>query len=199
MKRSAKSKRELEAFLRVEMKRDAEVQRALALIQKKRAKERHGADGWGKRADILSEEVKKWLKQPAGKSLISDPSTMIPDTFVRVKDAEGNTAIVPKSQLENHMKKQEAKKVKDLPKATKGQPVKGGTKSEAAPPAGKRSVVLAQKIKVVAKENPKREGTAAHKKFKLYKDGMTVEQFIAKGGTLSCARHDVAHGFIKLS
>lgn len=62
----------------------------------------------------------------------------------------------------------------------------------------KREQLGQQIISVVAKENPKREGTRAFKQFSLYKDGMTVEDFIKAGGRPSALRYDTEKGFIKL-
>lgn len=63
---------------------------------------------------------------------------------------------------------------------------------------GKRSKHAGKKIHLVADKNPRREGTAGHLNWKLYKEGMTYEDFIlAKGG----AQHlnwDIEHGFIEL-
>lgn len=61
-----------------------------------------------------------------------------------------------------------------------------------------REEARARKIKVLASENPKREGSAAHKKFSLYKNGMTVGEFLDKGGTSSCIAYDVKHGYIEV-
>ena len=55
-----------------------------------------------------------------------------------------------------------------------------------------------RKIKVLAKENPKRKGTAAYQRFELYKKSTTVADFIAKGGRTIDLAYDQAHGFIKL-
>lgn len=40
------------------------------------------------------------------------------------------------------------------------------------------------KIKLLVKENPRREGTEAHARFAKFKDGMTVGEFIK-----ACERH----------
>lgn len=63
------------------------------------------------------------------------------------------------------------------------------------------------KIKIVAKGNPKREGTKAHKLFSIYKAGMTVAQYAAAVLALkgvrprrarSSLRYDVAHKYVVL-
>lgn len=60
------------------------------------------------------------------------------------------------------------------------------------PVADKRVITL------LVKENPKRPGSKAHARFELYKNGMTVEQFLAAGGTLSDVAWNIAHKFIEV-
>lgn len=57
---------------------------------------------------------------------------------------------------------------------------------------------LETKIKVVAKENPKRAGSAAAKRFDLYKDNPTVGAFLAAGGTSGDLHWDSTHGHIEI-
>lgn len=81
---------------------------------------------------------------------------------------------------------------------------KGATKKAAAKKAtGERKPRVAKngesKIKVLVEENPKRKGSASHARFAKYKDGMTVSEFISKGGTAADVNYDAAHGYIKLS
>lgn len=61
------------------------------------------------------------------------------------------------------------------------------------------------KIRIVAKENPKRPGTKAHKLFSIYRPGMTVAQYrdavVALRGVRprrarSSLRYDVRHGYV---
>lgn len=51
-------------------------------------------------------------------------------------------------------------------------------------------------ITVKAEKNPKREGTAGHKAFALYKTGMTVKQFRDKGGRSIDLQYDVKKKYI---
>ena len=53
-------------------------------------------------------------------------------------------------------------------------------------------------IKVLAKSNPKREGTAAHKVFAIYAKSKTVGDFLKHGGSRLALRYDLKQGFIKL-
>lgn len=55
-----------------------------------------------------------------------------------------------------------------------------------------------QKITVLAKENPRREGTDGYANFKLYKTGMTIADF-QKKGNMSKLATDVKRGHVKVS
>lgn len=55
---------------------------------------------------------------------------------------------------------------------------------------------LTQKIRLLVKENPKKPASEAWKIFALYRDGMTVEEFIKAGG--KHLKWDIDHGFVKL-
>ncbi len=61
----------------------------------------------------------------------------------------------------------------------------------------KVSVVKEHRIKLLANDNPKREGTKAHARFELYRDGMTVAEFLQAGGSPTDIRWDVKHGYIE--
>ena len=60
--------------------------------------------------------------------------------------------------------------------------------------ANKKSIIT---IKSIA--NPKRQGTLAHGRFELYKDGMTVADYVAAGGRTGDVNHDAEAGSIELS
>ncbi len=55
-----------------------------------------------------------------------------------------------------------------------------------------------QRIELLTKENPKREGSSAHKKFALYGKNKTVGAFLKAGGTRSALRYDTEHDYIKV-
>lgn len=46
--------------------------------------------------------------------------------------------------------------------------------------------------------NPRREGTFGHESFAKIKTGMTVEQFVSKGGRLRDLHWDLEHEYIEL-
>ena len=56
----------------------------------------------------------------------------------------------------------------------------------------------AAKITVLAEKNPKRPGTDSHRRFALYRSGMTVADYFAKGGSAPDLLWDLHHKFIKL-
>ena len=96
------------------------------------------------------------------------------------------------------------RKVKKVSKG-KRQTVEAKANSKAKPEKKKKvraklptGIDRAWKITVLAKENPRREGTAVYETFKLYKTGMTVEQFIEKGGRMGNVRTDLLRGNISL-
>lgn len=55
------------------------------------------------------------------------------------------------------------------------------------------------RITLLAKANPKRNGSKTYKRFALYKSGMTVGDFLKKGGTHGDVNWDSKHKYIKLS
>lgn len=83
-----------------------------------------------------------------------------------------------------------------------------GTKAKAAKPkAAKKANGDATRarfsgdstITVLAGENPKQKGSAAHERFELYKNGMTVDQFLAAGGLRADLSWDTRKGFVSIS
>lgn len=46
--------------------------------------------------------------------------------------------------------------------------------------------------------NPKKPGSKAHARYALYREGMTVTEFMAAGGTSADVKYDADHGFIRV-
>jgi len=65
--------------------------------------------------------------------------------------------------------------------------------------APKEKAADTRKIKLLVKENPKREGTKAHTKYELYRTSKTVAEFISGGGSLSALKYDADKQFIELA
>ena len=96
-----------------------------------------------------------------------------------------------------------AKKAKtdEKPKAAKKAPAKKAAPKKKAPAkaaAEKETANDNRKIKVLVKENPKREGSASYDRFELYSDCKTVQDFKDAGGTSADLRHDEEKGFIEI-
>jgi len=54
-------------------------------------------------------------------------------------------------------------------------------------------------ITVIATSNPKRKNTLSHKRFELYKTGMTIADYVKAGGRTGDINYDVIAGFITVS
>jgi hypothetical protein len=55
------------------------------------------------------------------------------------------------------------------------------------------------KISLLVSENPKRKKSKSHTVYALYKDGMSVADFISAGGNYADLRWDVKHKFVRVA
>lgn len=53
-------------------------------------------------------------------------------------------------------------------------------------------------ITVLVSQNPKRPGSKSHARFEHYETGITVDEFVRRGGTIADVKHDTSKNFIKL-
>lgn len=98
-------------------------------------------------------------------------------------------------KTEKKIEKVEAKPGKIISDGKGGQKkVTGKVKAEKVPRGLDPNAV----ITVLAKDNPRREGTHAHELFKLYKNGITVAKAIEKGLSAGNIKCDLSRGNIKL-
>lgn len=79
-----------------------------------------------------------------------------------------------------------------------GKPAATKAAAPAAKKAGGKNKYAGKKIQLIAKENPKREGSASFVRFAIYTNGMSAETFVEKGGLVADLDHDSKKGFIKL-
>lgn len=56
-----------------------------------------------------------------------------------------------------------------------------------------------RKLKLLVKENPKREGSTSYDRFEFYRGAKTVQAFLDAGGTLADVKHDEAKGYIEVA
>ena len=80
----------------------------------------------------------------------------------------------------------------------------GGQPEPSAPAPKKKSGARAafgmdQRIKVLAEENPKREGSASFDRFALYRDGMSVAEYLDAGGRRPDLVWDCRYKFIAIA
>lgn len=53
-------------------------------------------------------------------------------------------------------------------------------------------------IKLLCDANPKRKGSLAHQRFELYKDDMTIGEYLDAGGRTGDIHYDIAAGLIEV-
>lgn len=57
----------------------------------------------------------------------------------------------------------------------------------------------ARRVRVLAPDNPRHPSTGAYYRFAIFRSGMTVQQFLTRGGTRRDVRAAVRRGWIELS
>lgn len=132
-----------------------------------------------------------WQDQDTGETTAEGRAQITKtSTNRKAKEAESEAAET-KSKKEPKMTKQAtAKKPAKEAASTK---VRAGKEEKAAPKASNDD----RKIIFVQKENPKR-GSAAER-FALYQKGMTISEYVKKGGKKADVSWDAKQGFIKVS
>ncbi len=63
---------------------------------------------------------------------------------------------------------------------------------------GNASYAPEARIKILASGNPKKAGSSAHERWKLYREGMTTAEFFKAGGLMADLKWDTGRGFIKV-
>lgn len=124
---------------------------------------------------------------------------------VRAKELLVTTdpARIPEGEVEMASTKKSPKPVAKKAAAVeaKAAPAKSTKKAAPAPvekagPGRKSAFNDGMKITVLVKENPKRAKAA--ERFALYKNGLTIADYVAAGGTLADVRWDVKQSFISV-
>lgn len=146
-----------------------------------------GAQHHGSRADLPERTLQVLMEHAEAPP--SDPKSMI-GVIAEDRKAVGGFN-------RNNYKREEGDEAMAAKAAKKS--AKKAAKKKGAPPVRKSRLKPDQKITVVANENPKREGSAAHKAFAKYKTGMTVESALKAGVKSSDLNWDIKHGHIKVA
>jgi len=133
-----------------------------------------------------------YIHAPTGKVVSTSMPTMSAVLYESYKKAESEAVEKAKKKAEAAKPKPEkAPKAPKEPKAAK-EPKEGRGRK----PAFDKDA----KITVVSEKNPRRPGCPGHASFEVYKNGMTVAEYLDTPQGETChLRWDVDHGFITLA
>ena len=150
--------------------------------------------------DKLSQSSREWFNA-AGAALNAKKLEDMPDPTglpALPLKAEGAEAALPPTK-----KGKKETKMAEKPSKTVSKPVVKKTTPAPKATAGRRGRAPehddGDAIKILVKDNPKREGSAAHKRFELYRKHNTVATFLKAGGTRSDLRYDTEHKHISIA
>lgn len=170
----------------------------------------------------ITERAKQQLEILAGETMNTNPNAATQGTFTwphmpQKPETEKDMTTTTSTEAAAESKKPTAGKAKNAAKkaASKAPAKKAASKTATTKSAKKTATPQAKKdgpgrpgaapkypltatITVVAKENPKRPGSKAHKEFEFYKKAKTVGDYVKMGGTLSYLNYDAKAGFIKV-
>lgn len=149
-------------------------------------------------------EVKPPSPEKIGKALAKASESGAEPAAPSSKKSKSTTKEKPMA-TKSTAKKASPSKTKEAKPAKKAEP-------KAKPAAAKKAATNGEargrpvsfdkemKIKVVAEDNPRREGSGGHENWKVIKryDGKTVESYLSAGGGANHLRWDVQHGNVKL-
>ena len=121
------------------------------------------------------------------------------------KSANNETVKATKAELKREAEelknekapKKEKTEKKTAKKATAKKPDKKASKKADKKERG--SAIADGTITLLVKENPKREGSSAHKRYELYRKHKNIAAYLKAGGKRSSLRYDSKHEYIKLS
>lgn len=116
------------------------------------------------------------------------------DEDMHDEEAEETEAINKKTKVKKTAKPAEKSSKKKEKTTMKKKGAKGKREGRS------RSARIADgKIALLEKDNPKRKGSRAFKRYELYRKHKSVADYIKAGGKRSSLRYDEKHGYIKLS
>jgi hypothetical protein len=167
----------------------------------KRAAERYLFNGEGIHPEITP-EARSLLSAIAGpafkrESLADEkPATKSPNPLKKEVAEMATEAKKDAPAKRPAAKKAAAAPAKKAAPAAKKAPAKKAAAEEGGTRGRAPNIGGDAKIKVIVKENPKR--AAAADRFALYKNGMTVDEYLEAGGKRADVNWDVAQGFIEV-
>lgn len=153
--------------------------------------------------DALSEASRKWFNA-AGVAINNKKPEAIPELDGVLILEKTPPDPIPAPSSKKAKKETPVATAKTAPKTAEKAPAKSAPKIAAkSDGSGRRGRAPghgdADTIKMLVKDNPKREGSAAYKRFELYRKHATVATFLKAGGTRSDLRYDSEHKHITIS
>lgn len=115
-----------------------------------------------------------------------------------VRAIELLTTIDPARKKEQQTMATKKTTPKNVPTASKKKVSATDTSDVPTKRGRKPSIDMGAKIKLITKENPKREGSASHTRYELYRTSKTVQEYINAGGTLPDLKWDSEKGHIEI-
>lgn len=104
----------------------------------------------------------------------------------------------PEAAVAKKTKVVKASKTAEAKPNGKAKKVNGEARLEKTPRAPRTVEGDSRKIKLLVKDNPKREGSNAYSTFELYRTSKTIAEFLAAGGSRVALKYDEERGFIEL-
>lgn len=155
------------------------------------------------------------IRELGGKVPVSDdPLLAISRTLRLILNKEIRMSDIKKARKNAKSTKSSATEKADVTavaqkKSSKGKKSSSKTKTKASTKraaknddetvrAGRKSAFAGKRIVRLVKENPRREGSKGFRNWKLYKKGMTYEQFLDAGGQRGCLAVDIKRGNVKV-
>lgn len=121
----------------------------------------------------------------------------------KAKEAEEKKAAAEKAKADkikaSEEKKAAAAKAKEDKEKEKEAKKQAAAEAKAAREAARSRINPSEKISLLVPNNPKRAGSSAFDRFALYKDGMTVDEYLKAGGTMADINWDLGHRLISLT
>ena len=148
--------------------------------------------------ESLSEAAQRWVNT-ALTALEDKDDIPLPDGLIVEEDGEASPEQEAAEEEAQEAAPAKAKKKSSAKKAAPAKAAKVVKTNGGAKPGPKGTFEAADKIKVLAKENPYREGTKGAGWFGAYKTGMTVQAAMEAGVPRHHLRFDMKHKNISIA
>lgn len=151
--------------------------------------------------DNLSNPAQKWINEAMEASnddRLKDLLVVPEPAKVEDRPTEEPSAAPEQAETTEQVEDKVAKKRKATAKARPRKAKAAAKKANGASRGRRGSYDPGAKITLLAKENPKRKGTKAFKRFEKYRPGMTVQEALDAGVSWADLRWDNGHRLIRV-